>query len=106
MCRRFWVYEIEGPEVRGREMLELPKEQSLHESHGEGPHPLDAVAVLITTGMGRGLADRLTRRGIRALVTNETDPARAVEAFVAGRLATLAPQCREGHGHSHSRPHD
>jgi predicted Fe-Mo cluster-binding NifX family protein len=59
------------------------------------------VDVLIAGGMGRGLADRLERRGIRALVTSETDPDRAVAAYIAGHLETLAAQCREGHGHYH-----
>jgi len=87
MCRRFWIYAVDdGQQTGGKTLLELSKEQSLHESHGAGPHPLDAVNVLIAGGMGSGLADRLARRGIRALVTSETDPDRAVAAFVAGRL--------------------
>jgi predicted Fe-Mo cluster-binding NifX family protein len=102
MCRRFWIYTVDdGQQSGARTLLELPKEQSLHESYGAGPHPLDAVDVLIAGGMGSGLADRLARRGIRALVTSETDPDSAVAAFVAGRLETLAAQCREGHGHHH-----
>jgi predicted Fe-Mo cluster-binding NifX family protein len=102
MCRRFWIYTVDdGQQSGARTLLELPKEQSLHESHDAGPHPLDAVDVLIAGGMGSGLADRLARRGIRALVTSETDPDSAVAAFVAGRLETLAAQCREGHGHHH-----
>jgi len=101
MCRRFWIYDVDGQQAGAKALLELSKEQSLHESHGAGPHPLDAVNVLIAGGMGSGLADRLARRGIRALVTSETDPDSAVAAFVAGRLETLAAQCREGHGHHH-----
>jgi predicted Fe-Mo cluster-binding NifX family protein len=42
MCRRFRVYEIEGPAVLGRERLELPKERSLLEGHGHAhSHPHD-----------------------------------------------------------------
>jgi len=102
MCRRFWIYAVaDGQQSGAKTLLELSKEQSLHERHGAGPHPLDAVDVLITGGMGSGLADRLAHRGIQALVTSETDPDRAIAAFVAGRLETLAAQCREGHGHHH-----
>ncbi len=102
MCRRFWIYAVDdGQQTGAKTLLELSKEQSLHESHGTGPHPLDAVDVLIAGGMGSGLADRLARQGIRALVTAETNPDSAVAAFVAGRLETLAAQCREGHGHHH-----
>jgi predicted Fe-Mo cluster-binding NifX family protein len=102
MCRRFWIYAVDDGQQTGvKTLLELSKEQSLHESHGAGPHPLDAVDVLIAGGMGGGLADRLARRGIQAVVTAENDPDRAVAAFVAGRLETLAAQCRDGHGHHH-----
>ncbi len=94
-CRRFWVYEIEELAVKGRNLLELPKEQSFHESHG-GPHPLDGVSVLITGGMGSGLQSRLRRRGIEALVTTETDPDRAVAAHLAGTLPLGSPEAHEG----------
>ncbi len=73
-CRKFWVYEIEGKEVKGRNLLELPIEQSFHESHGDAPHPLDDVDVLICGGMGAGLQQRLKQRGIAAAATSETDP--------------------------------
>lgn len=104
MCRKFWVYDVEGNRVVSRTLLELPREQSLHECHGDGPHPLDTVDVLIAGGMGSGLVGRLARRGVRALVSSESDPDRAVAAFVAGQLDTLAPQCHEGHGH-HQHQH-
>lgn len=104
MCRRFWIYEVDdGQQSGARTLLELSREQSLHESHGAGSHPLDAVDVLIAGGMGSGLADRLAHRGVRALVTPETDPDRAVAAFATGRLETRAAQCHEGHGHPHNR---
>jgi predicted Fe-Mo cluster-binding NifX family protein len=105
LCRKFWIYDVDGNQVVSRVLLELSREQSLHECHGDGPHPLDTVDVLIAGGMGSGLVGRLARRGVRALVTSESDPDRAVAAFVAGQLDTLAPQCGEGHGHHHHQHH-
>ncbi|MGA8055768.1 MAG: NifB/NifX family molybdenum-iron cluster-binding protein [Burkholderiales bacterium] len=102
-CRKFWIYDVEGKQVKRKTLLELPKEQSLHASDGESPHPLDGVHVLISGGMGGGLADRLARRGISALVTSEPNPDWAVAAYIDGRLETLPPQCHERHGHD---PHD
>jgi predicted Fe-Mo cluster-binding NifX family protein len=38
-CRKFWVYEIENNQVLGRSLLELPMEQSFHESNHHTPTP-------------------------------------------------------------------
>lgn len=97
-CRKFWIYDVDGYAVKGRELLELTIEQSFHESHGGGVHPLDGVNVLITTGMGSNLQQRLRQKGIDGLVTSETDPDLAVSAYLAGTLPTLVA---EEHGHSH-----
>jgi predicted Fe-Mo cluster-binding NifX family protein len=101
-CRKFWVYQIEQGQVAGRELLELPIEQSLHESSPQEPHPLDAVQVLIAGGMGPGLQHRLAARGITALVTPETDPDQAVAAYLRGELTVGAGSCDRGtHQHHH-----
>jgi predicted Fe-Mo cluster-binding NifX family protein len=99
-CRKFWVYEIEGGQVKNKTLLELAKEQSFHESHG-GPHPLDSVNVLISGGMGGGLRSRLAQRGVEALVTTETDPDRAVAAYLEGTLPEGPAQANDSHGHNH-----
>lgn len=85
-CRRFWIYRVDRNTVLGKELLELAKEQSFHETPPQAPHPLDGVEVLICGGMGRGLEHRLAAHGTRALVTAESDPDRAVAAFLAGTL--------------------
>lgn len=85
-CREFWVYQIEQGQIAGKELLELPIEQSFHESSPHEPHPLDAVQVLIAGGMGHGLIHRLANKGIIGLVTPETDPDRAVAAYLDGSL--------------------
>ncbi len=103
-CRKFWVYEIEGKEVKGRNLLELPIEQSFHESHGDAPHPLDDVDVLICGGMGAGLQQRLKQRGIAAAATSETDPDQAVTAWLDGTLPEAAPEAHD-HAHSHDHAH-
>jgi len=99
-CCRFWVYVMEGDILTGKSLLELPREQSLHESHGR-PHSLDAIDVLISGGMGLGLANRLRASGIEALVTTEIDPDLAVAAYLAGEL----PQNSVGVEHR-SRTHE
>lgn len=82
-CRKFWVYETRSGRVTGKSLLELPIEQSLHESPPGVPHPLDGIDVLITAGIGDGLKQRLSSRGIDTRVTSEADPDAAVEALFA-----------------------
>jgi predicted Fe-Mo cluster-binding NifX family protein len=82
-CRKFWIYETRAGRVTGKTLLELPIEQSLHETPAGAPHPLDGVDVLITAGIGDGLRQRLGSRGIDTRVTSEQNPDAAVEAFIA-----------------------
>lgn len=90
-CRKFWVYDIEQRQVTSKTLLELPIEQSFHESSPHEPHPLDAVQILITGGMGPGLQHRLAAKGITALITAETDPDQAVAAYLTQTLDTDQP---------------
>lgn len=105
-CRKFWVYEIEEGQVMGKTLLELPIEQSLHQSSLQEPHPLDTVQVLITAGMGPGLQHRLAAKGITALMTAETDPDQAVAAYLRGTLDVRTGPCdHASHQHHHAHPH-
>ena len=97
-ARRFWIFQVEAGAITSKHLLELSKEECFHEApHGE-PHPLDGVDVLIAGGMGAGLLRRLERRGIRGIVTPETDPETAASLFLAGELPTEAAHAH-GHGH-------
>lgn len=101
-CRKFWIYEIDGQQVGNKTLLELAMEETFHESHGSGPHPLDGVDVLISGGMGEGLNRRLAGMHIRAVVTPETDLDKAVSAFLDGSLALGQA---EAHDHDHHDHH-
>lgn len=98
-CRRFWIYDIDDCEVRDRQLLELAIEETFHERHGGGAHPLDGINVLITGGMGDGLQRRLKQRGILAVATGETDPERAIADWLNGTLKELPPGCHDHHHH-------
>lgn len=100
-CRRFWIYEVEGGEVRGKSLIELPIGQSFHAHHGNAPHPLDDISALICGGMGTGLRNRLGQKSILALATAETDPDRAVSAWLNGSLPELPPLAPTPAPHSH-----
>jgi len=85
-CRKFWLYDIEQGQVQNRVLLELPKEQSLHDSSPQASHPLEVADVLISAGMGNGLVQRLTAWGVEAVVTPVPDPDAAVAHYLAGTL--------------------
>ena len=101
-CRKFWIYEIENGTIASKELLELPKEQCFHDSSPHDPSPLDGMQVLIAGGMGRGLVQRLESIGIKAIITTETDPDKAIEAYLNGTLSTKAAEPHK-HGHKQAR---
>lgn len=104
-CRKFWIYDIEQNRISGRTLLELPIEQSFHQSSPQQAHPLDTVQVLMTGSMGPGLQQRLAAKGIIALVTAETDPDQAVAAYLQGTLPLRAAGCNHDHDHGGADPH-
>ena len=77
-CRNFWVYDISNGQVANKTLLKLPIKQSFHETKGAEEHPLDGIDVLVTGGMSPGLQKRLLQRGIKSIVTTETDPDQVV----------------------------
>lgn len=105
-CRRFWIFEVDDCEIKDKQLLELAIEQSFHATRAGVPHPLDAVNVLITAGMGTGLLQRLRRKGIMAVATAEAEPDRAVAAWLNGTLKEVPPDCHhDGQGpHKHRHP--
>lgn len=101
-CRRFWVYDIADGKVRGRELLELAKEQAFHAHDVTLPHPMDGVQALITGGMGGTVAQKLRNRGIEPIVTTVTDLDEAIEGWLTGSLRPQGPQEHDPHhGHEH-----
>lgn len=95
-ARRFIIFEL-GADGEPREVarLDLPKEMAFHEFHGDGPHPIDGVDVVITGGCGAGFPRRLAARGIRVVATGESDILTAVRAVAASRA--LPPPATTGH---------
>jgi predicted Fe-Mo cluster-binding NifX family protein len=104
--RRFLVFEGQEGNAQAAEVerLDLPKEMSLHEYHGDD-HPIFGFDVVVTGGAGTGFVRRLAAHGVRVVVTSETDPGTAVEAVLMGReLPPAAPHDEGGHGHDHGGP--
>lgn len=86
-CRKFWVFITDNnKKIVNRELLELPKQQSFHESSQHESHPLNDIDILIAGDMGQGLMARLERKGIEGLITKERDPEKAVLLYLKGSL--------------------
>jgi len=104
--RRFLVLEgAPGGEPHEAERLDLDKEMSFHEFQG-GAHPIDGCEVLITQGAGFGFRQKLARRGIRVLVTGESDPYQAARAYLNGEpLPAPVEEEHDHHGHGHAHGH-
>ncbi|MGD8630551.1 MAG: NifB/NifX family molybdenum-iron cluster-binding protein [Gammaproteobacteria bacterium] len=106
-CRKFWIYDIdtEGA-IAGKELLELARSRSLHESSPHDAHPLEDVQVLISGGMGNGMQRRLAAMGIEAVITSQTDPDASVAAWLDGTLENIPPEAGHHHHDRHGHGHD
>ena len=105
-CQKFWIYDVDDTTIQNKQLLQLTKNQSFHESSPKETHPLDDVQVLISGSMGNGLSRRIESKGIKPIVTPETDPDTAVNAYLAGSLAVKTQEERDldheaEHGHDH-----
>jgi len=98
-CRRFWLYRVVDTEVRDKRLIELAPSETFHEHHDAGVHPLNGINVLIAGGLGAGLHERLKRQGVMAVATLETDPDKAVSAWLDGSLVEMAPNAQASHMH-------
>ena len=98
-ARRFMIFEdFPDGQIQETGKLDLPMEMSIHEYPRNAAHPIDGIDVLITASCGDGFARKLGDRGIRVVVTSETDPIAAVKAVLSG--APLPPAAEEEEDHA------
>ena len=102
-CRKFQLFEIEKGRIISKELVELAKEQSFHESSPHEAHPLDVVDVLISGGMGNGMIRRLGNKGITGVITTQSDPETAVKLYLDGKLHSEEPHQHSHHEHQEVR---
>ncbi len=117
-ARRFIVFDASPPcDPAEVDRLDLPKGMAFHDFTG-GAHPLDEMDVILSAGAGEGFVRKLAQRGVKVLVTGETDPRLAVLGFLQGSVKAAAPHEHDHgpehghrhahrccHGHSHSEVH-
>jgi len=98
-CRRFRIFEIESGRLVEKDLIELPLEGTLRASAAEASHPLFEMDVLISAGMGEGLARRLKAQNVQPFITDLTDPLEAVNAYLANAFNQDPPE-EEAYSHS------
>jgi predicted Fe-Mo cluster-binding NifX family protein len=90
--RRWLIYETgdSGTPVE-IERLDLPPEMAIRNFADNGSHPLYEVDVVIVGSCGEGFVKRLARHGVIAVPTDESDPRRAIAAYLDGTLRPPRP---------------
>lgn len=81
-CRRFRIFVCEGERIEEEPMLELGIDETFHATRGNETHALDKVDALIAKDMGDGLKRKLENRNIDWWLTEISDPAEAVKAYL------------------------
>ena len=92
-ARRFLIYDVQpGAEPIETARLDLPAEQSFHETGGTGVHPIDGVDLIISAGFNTHFAVVMTQRGIRTATTDQENPLEAIRDYMLRQAAgTLLP---------------
>ncbi len=92
-ARRWLVYAIgAGGQPEAAERVELPADMIFHTFADDRPHPLDGVDAVIAVSAGDGFMARMSRRGVDARLTAETDPAAAVREYLGQTLPPPRPR--------------
>jgi predicted Fe-Mo cluster-binding NifX family protein len=101
-ARRFMIFESAGGQPVEIGRFDLPKEMSMHEHPSGAAHPIDEIDILISGSAGEGFIHKAAQRGVKVILTSETDPMTAVRAVLSG--APLPPPAAEEEGeddHAH-----
>ena len=84
-ARRFMIFEVSPDgQIAEAGQHDLPKDMSMHEFPRNAAHPIDGLDVLITGSCGDGFQRKLSERGIKVIVTGETDPMTAMKTLLSG----------------------
>jgi predicted Fe-Mo cluster-binding NifX family protein len=99
-ARRFMIFETANGQAVETGRLDLPKEMSMHEHPCGTAHPIDEIDILISGSAGEGFIRKAAERGVKVILTSETDPLAAVKAVLTG--APLPPPAAEEDEDDHS----
>jgi predicted Fe-Mo cluster-binding NifX family protein len=102
MARRFMIFETASGQPVEIARLDLSADMTLHAHPVGAAHPLDEIDILITASAGEGFIHKAFDRGVKVILTSETDPLTAVSAVLSGTpLPAPAPEEEDDHGAGH-----
>jgi predicted DNA-binding protein (UPF0251 family)/predicted Fe-Mo cluster-binding NifX family protein len=89
-CKTFLIYETDGKEVKKKYLRAAgsacPGHGEGSEGHAHNVSPFAGCHAVITQGMGQGMLNGLVHAGIQPVITDQTDPDKAVKLFLGGGL--------------------
>jgi len=92
----FEVTESDAPDtdyiVTEVERIKLPKELVFHHFKDDGPHPLQTCKAVIGASAGESFVNKMSKRGIEAVLTAEPNPAQAVVDYVRDNVTPPKPR--------------
>jgi len=92
-ARKWLVYDVGEDGAIGRPTrVELAHDDVFHYAEDGRPHPLDGIDAVIAQSAGEGFLKNMERRGVRPVLTAETDPDKAVRDFLADTLSPPKPR--------------
>lgn len=92
-ARKWLLFNVsEDGNVSAPSRVELESEMVFHYFEHDRPHPLDGINALIAHSAGEGFLKHMEKRGIAAVMTAETDPAKAVADYLAESLSPPKPR--------------
>jgi len=96
MCRNFLMYTIDNNIIISKKLLELGKEESLHNALHQGDfetvnHPIFNVNILLTGGIGMGAITKLKTKNVASYIIEEKNPDTAIDNLLNGQLKAFMP---------------
>jgi len=99
---RFVVFEVNNNEIVSKSLIELEKDNVLHEHFHGNPaagyvHPVLEMDVIITGSMGPGFPIKMKANGIEAVMTDEKEIDSVISKYLNGTLNRLQPSAHHHH---------
>lgn len=96
---RFVVFEVKDNKIVNKVLIELEKDNVLHEHFHGNPspgyvHPILEMDVVITGSMGPGFPVKMKANGIDAIMTDEKEVDEVILKYLAGTLVRLQPNAQ------------
>jgi len=92
-ARKWLVYDVAADGAPGTpQRLELTGDEVFHYAEDGRPHALDGISALIAQSAGDGFLKNMEKRGIRPVLTAETDPVAAIRALLADSVTPPKPR--------------